>query len=77
MYFKNIFSTILKSLIILALWLALSSAIYSLVTLFLLKIAFPPSQYENKIKPKQPSTFQGLFEVTDQIAATQILKFFP
>ena len=60
---------ILKSLIVLVIWLALIGAIYSRIApFFVLNHIFFPANEEASLKTKQPIRFQGLFKVTDQIA---------
>ena len=62
-------TSILKSLVVPAIWLALISAIYSRIAPFhaLNRIFFPANE-EVTLKTKQPIRFQGLFKVTNQIA---------
>ena len=60
-------TSILKSLFILAIWLALSSAIYSQITLFFCsKSHLFLSQWEQDSKTKQPIRFEGFFK-TNQL----------
>ena len=50
-------------------WLALTGAIYSQITpYFALNRIFFPTNEEATLKTKQPIRFQGLFNVTNQIA---------
>ena len=50
-------------------WLALTGAIYSRITpYFALNCIFFPANEEATLKAKQPIRFQGLFNVTNQIA---------
>ena len=60
---------ILKSLVVLVIWLALIGAIYSRIApFFALNRIFFPANEEATLKTKQPIRFQGLFKVTNQIA---------
>ena len=62
-------TTILKSLVVPVIWLALINAIYSQIApFFALNRIFFPANEEATLKTKQPIRFQGLFKVTDQIA---------
>ena len=62
-------TTILKSLVVPVIWLALINAIYSQIApLFALNRIFFPANEKATRKTKQPIRFQGLFKVTDQIA---------
>ena len=57
---------ILKSLLVLVIWLALISAIYSwLAPSFALTHIFFPASEEASLKTKQLITFQGLLKTTD------------
>ena len=59
--------SILKSLVILAIWLALRGAIYSRITLFFCsKSHLFFSQWEWDSKRKQPIRFQGYFNITNK-----------
>ena len=62
-------TSILKSLVVPVIWLALTGAIYSRITPFsaLNRIFFPANE-EATLKTKQPIRFEGLLKVTDQIA---------
>ena len=64
------FSTsILKSLVVPVIWLALIDATYSRIApFFALNRIFFPANEEATLKTKQPIRLQGLFKVTDQIA---------
>ena len=69
---------ILKSLVVPVICLALIDAIYSRIApLFALNRIFFPANEEAKLKTKQPSRFQGLFKVTDQIAENILQLLFP
>ena len=60
---------ILKSLVVLVIWLALIGVIYSWIApIFALNRIFFPGNEEAILKMKWPIRFQGLFKVTDQIA---------
>ena len=60
---------ILKSLVVLVIWLALIGVIYSWITpIFALNRIFLPGNEEATLKMKRSIRFQGLFKVTDQIA---------
>ena len=60
---------ILKSLVVPVIWLAPIGAIYSRIApFFALNRIFFPANEEAILKTKQPIRFQGLFEVTNQIA---------
>ena len=60
---------ILKSLVVLVIWLAVIGAIYSRIApFFALNRIFFPANEEATLKTKQPIRFQGLFKVTNQIA---------
>ena len=62
-------TTILKSLVVPVIWLALINAIYSQIApFFALNRIFFPANEEATLKTKQPIRFQGLFKVTNQIA---------
>ena len=62
-------TSILKSLVVPVIWLALIGAIYSRIApFFALNRIFFPANEEVTLKTKQPIRFQGLFKVTNQIA---------
>ena len=62
-------TSILKSLVVPVIWLALIGAIYSRIApFFALNRIFFPVEEEATLKTKQPIRLQGLFKVTDQIA---------
>ena len=67
--FTHFITTILKSLVVPIIWLALIEAIYSRVAPFfaLNRIIFPASE-EGTLKTKRPIRFQGLYKVTNLIA---------
>ena len=68
-------TTILKSLVVPVIWLALINAIYSQIApFFALNRIFFPANEEATLKTKQPIRFQGLFKVTDQIAGKWKIK---
>ena len=59
-------------------WLALTDAIYSRIApLFALNRIFFAANEEATLKTKQPSRFQGLFKITDQIAEKILQLLFP
>ena len=65
----TIITSILKSLVVPVIWLALIGAIYSRIApFFALNRIFFPANEEATLKTKQPIRLQGLFKVTDQIA---------
>ena len=62
-------TSILKSMVVPVIWLALIGAIYSRIApFFALNRIFFPANEEVTLKTKQPIRFQGLFKVTNQIA---------
>ena len=62
---NRIYYTILKSLVVPVIWLALIGAIYSRIApFFALNRIFFPANEEATLKTKQPIRFQGLFKVT-------------
>ena len=68
-HFLRFITSILKSLVVLVIWLALIGAIYSQIApFFALNRIFFPANEEVTLKTKQPIRFQGLFKVTNQIA---------
>ena len=65
----RLITSILKSLVVPVIWLALIGAIYSRIApFFALNRIFSPANEEATLKTKQPIRLQGLFKVTDQIA---------
>ena len=69
MDFQWFITPILKSLVVLVIWLALIGVIYSWITpFFALNCIFSPANEKATLKTKQPIRLQGLFKVTDQIA---------
>ena len=70
-------TSILKLLMILAIWLALISAIYSRITpFFALSQTFFFPKWESFIKTQQPIRFQGFFKETNHIVGKR-KKTFP
>ena len=62
-------TSILKSLVVPVIWLALTGAIYSRIApFFTLNRIFFPANEKVTLNTKQPIRFQGLFIVTNQIA---------
>ena len=63
--FKCFITTILKSLVVPVIWMALIDAIYSRIApFFALNRIFFPANEEATLKTKQPIRFQGFFKVT-------------
>ena len=69
LFIKLFIKFILKSLVIFAMWLALSGAIYSRIALsFALNHILFLGQWEWDGKTKQPIRFQSFFKLTNHIA---------
>ena len=65
---SQFYYTILKSLVVLVIWLAVIGAIYSRIApFFALNRIFFPANEEATLKTKQPIRFQGFLKVTNQL----------